>query len=72
VDKLASGDFCLNESLHLLGQRVKGIIWYPWFRVGQNSGRKIVFLVWDVVVLMFHCSKICLSVENIFTADGYI
>jgi hypothetical protein len=72
VDKLESSDFSLSESLHLLGQRVKGLIRYPLFRVGQNSGRKIVFLVWDVVVLMFHCSKICRSVENIFTGDGYI
>ncbi len=57
MDKLASGDFSLNESLHLLGQRVKGIIRYPWYRVGQNSGRKIVFLVWDVVVSCFIAAK---------------
>lgn len=67
MDKLASSDFSLSESLHLLGQRAKGLIRYLLFRVGQNSGRKIVFLVWDVVLLMFHCSKICRSVENIFT-----
>ncbi len=48
MDKLASNDLSWNESLHLLGQRVKGLIRYPLFRVGRNSGRKIVFLVWDV------------------------